>query len=100
MYESHSCAFVCSDATFSWAALLSCLYVRPSDASSLNETSCAISASVLVWNEPVRLITIGVSLTSTFHGLCHVRAFFVVRIVVVCGIQLLRCFRMWSICIR
>ncbi len=37
---------------------------------SEKETSCAISASVLVWNEPVLLMTMGMMTTSTFQGLC------------------------------
>jgi hypothetical protein len=39
------------------------LYVRASDGFSLNETSWAMSAMVLVWKLPVLLITIGMICT-------------------------------------
>ena len=42
----------------------SCLKVSSSGGSSLKETSRAISARVLTWNVPVRLMTIGMVLTS------------------------------------
>ena len=41
----------------------SCLY----GGSSLNETSWAISARVLTWNEPVLLMTMGIICTSAFY---------------------------------
>ncbi len=47
-----------------------CLKVSSSGGSSLNETSLAISASVLTWNVPVPLMTIGISLTSVLSVLC------------------------------
>ncbi len=76
MYESHSCAWLWRAMAIFWAGLGSCLYVRVSGGSSEKETSCAISASVLVWNEPVLLITIGMMTASTFQGLCCVMASF------------------------
>ena len=45
----------------------SCLNMSSSGGSSANETSCAISASVLTWKVPVRLMTIGIILMSAFR---------------------------------
>jgi hypothetical protein len=58
MYESHSCAWMCSAIAFFGASFGSCLYVRVSGGSSLNETSCAISASVHTMKVAVLLMTI------------------------------------------
>ena len=38
-----------------------------SGGSSVNETSCEISAYVLTWKVPVRLMTMGMILTSAFR---------------------------------
>ena len=45
----------------------SCLKASASGGSSLNETNWAISASVLTWKVHVRLMTIGMILTSAFR---------------------------------
>ena len=45
----------------------SCLKVSSSGGSSLNETSWAISARVLTWKIVVRLMTMGIILTSAFR---------------------------------
>jgi hypothetical protein len=64
MYESHSCAWMCIVIATFCAGFGSCLYVRVSGGFSLNETSCAISASVRTLNVPVLLMTIGVKMIS------------------------------------
>ncbi len=56
--ECHSDSFGCGG---------SCLHVRSSGGSSVNETSYEISASVLTWKVPVRLITLGMILQSAFR---------------------------------
>ncbi len=66
MCESHSCACVCRDMAMCLTGLSICLHVMTSSGSSLYETSCAISASVLMLNVPVRLITIRMILMSAF----------------------------------
>ena len=48
MYESHSCAWMCSAIAIFCAGFGSCLYVRVSGGSSPNETSCAISAIEMI----------------------------------------------------
>ena len=45
----------------------SCLNVSSSGGSSVNETSCEISASILTWKVPVRLMTTGMTLMSAFR---------------------------------
>ena len=45
----------------------SCLNVSSSGGSSLNETSWAVSARVLTWKGPIRLMTMGIILTSAFR---------------------------------
>ena len=45
----------------------SCLKVSSYGGSSLNEIIWAISARVLTWNVHVRLMTLGIILTSTFR---------------------------------
>ena len=47
--------------------------VRYSGGSSVNETSWETSARVLTWNVPVRLMTMGMILTSAFR-VPHVRS--------------------------
>jgi hypothetical protein len=58
IYESHYCVWMCSAIAIFCAGFRSCLYVRVSGGSSLNETSCAISASVRTLKMPVLLMTI------------------------------------------
>ena len=48
----------------------SCLYARVSGGSSLNETSCAISASERTLKVPVLLMTIGMILISALSVPC------------------------------
>ena len=45
----------------------SCLNVSSSGGSSANETICEISARFLTWKVPVRLMTMGIILTSAFR---------------------------------
>ena len=45
----------------------SCLKVSSSGGSSANETSWEISARVFTWKVPVRLMTMGMILTSAFR---------------------------------
>ncbi len=66
MCDSHSCACVCRAIAMWCAGLGSCLYVSASDGSSSNETSCAISASVLAFKVLVLLMTIGLILMSAW----------------------------------
>ncbi len=47
----------------------SCSKVSPSGGSSMNETSWEISARVFTWKVPVRLMTMGMILTSAFRVL-------------------------------
>ena len=64
MWESHSCACTCSAIVIRLAVVVSCLKVSVSGGSYANETSCEISASVFTWKLPVRLMTMGMILTS------------------------------------
>ena len=64
MYESHSCAWMCSVIAIFCAGFGSCLYVRASGGSSLNEARCSISASVRTLKVPVLLMTIGMIMIS------------------------------------
>jgi hypothetical protein len=64
---SHSCACTWSAIAILLDGLGSCLKVSSSGGSSLNKTSCAISASVLTWKGPVRLITILIISISAFR---------------------------------
>ena len=75
MYESHSCAWMCSAIANFCAGFGSYLYVRVSGGSSLNETSCAISASVRTWKVPVLLMTIGMILISALSVPCICSAY-------------------------
>ena len=52
----------------------SCLYVRVSGGSSLNATSCAISASARTLKLPVLLMTIGMIMISALSVPCICRA--------------------------
>ena len=67
---SHFCAWMCSAIAISCAGLGSCLYVRVSGGSSLNETSCVISASVRTLKVHVRLMTIGMITVSALSVPC------------------------------
>ena len=67
MWDSHSCACTWSAIVILLAVRDSCLKVSPSGGSSVNETSCEISACVLTWKVPVRLMTMGMILTSAFR---------------------------------
>ncbi len=55
---------------FSVLVLVVVFYVRVSGGSSLNETSCAISASVRTLKVPVPLMTIGMILISALSVPC------------------------------
>jgi hypothetical protein len=70
MYESHSFAWMCSAIANFCAGFGSCFYVRVSVGFSLNETSCAISASVRTLKVPVLLMTIGIIMISTLSVPC------------------------------
>ena len=70
MYESHSCAWMCSAIVIFCAGFDSCLYVRVSGGSSLNETGCAISASVRTLKVPVLLITMEMIMIFTLSMPC------------------------------
>ena len=67
MWESHSCACTWSAIVIRLAVGGSCLKVSVSGGSSANETSWETSASVFTWKVPVRLITMGMILMSTFR---------------------------------
>ncbi len=67
MWDSHSCACTWSAIVILFAVGCSCLNVSSSGGSSLNETSCEISASVFTWKVPVRLMTMGMILISAFR---------------------------------
>jgi uncharacterized membrane protein YczE len=70
MYESHSCAWMCNAIAIFCVGFGSCLYVRVSGGSSLNETSCAISASVRTLKVPVLHMTIGMISISALSVPC------------------------------
>ena len=70
MYESHSCTWMCSVIAIFCAGFGRCLYLRVFGGSSLNETSCAISASVRKLKVPVLLMTIGMILISALSVPC------------------------------
>ncbi len=67
MWDSHSCACTCSAIVILLAVGGSCLKVSSSGGSSANETSWEISSRVLTWKVPVRLMTMGMILTSAFR---------------------------------
>ncbi len=60
MWDSHSCVCTCIAIAILLAMRGSCLKVSSSGGSSVNETSWAISARVLTWKVPFRLMTMGV----------------------------------------
>jgi len=70
MLESHSFACTWSAIAILLAVRGSCLKVSSSGGSSLNETSWATSARVLTRKVLVRLMTMGIILTSAFSVLC------------------------------
>ena len=70
MYESHSCAWMCCAIAIFYVGFGSCLYVRVSGGSSLNDTSCAISASVRTLKVPVLLMTIEMIMISALSVPC------------------------------
>ena len=70
MRMSNSCACMCSAIVIVCACVGRVLHARACGGSSLNETSWAISARVLVWNLPVMLMTIGIICTCSRPLLC------------------------------
>ena len=66
-WDSDSCACTWSAILIILAVGGSCLKVSSSGGSSANETSWAISAKVFTWKVPVRLMTMGMILTSAFR---------------------------------
>ena len=69
-YESHSCAWMCSAIAVFCADFGSCLFVRVFGGSSLNETSCAIYASVRTLKVPVLLMPIWMIMISALSVPC------------------------------
>ena len=67
IWDSHSCACTWSAIAILLAMGDSCLKVSSSGGSSVNETNCEISACVLTWKVPVRLMTMGMILTFAFR---------------------------------
>ena len=67
MWDSHSCACMWSAIVIILTVGDSCLKVSPSGDSSVNEASWEISARVFTWKVPVRLMTMGMILTSAFR---------------------------------
>jgi hypothetical protein len=67
MWDSYSCACACSAIAIILATRGTFLKVSSSGGSSSNETSWAISARVLTWKVLVRLMTMGIILTSAFR---------------------------------
>ena len=66
IWGSHSCACTWSAIVILLAVGGRCLKVSSSGGSSVNETSCEISARVLTWKVPVRLMTMGMIFMSAF----------------------------------
>ncbi len=64
IWDSHYCVFTWSAIAILLAGTGSCLKVTSSGGSSLKDTSWAMFARVLTWRVPVRLMTIGIILTS------------------------------------
>ena len=64
IWDSHSCACTCSAIAILLAVRGSCLKASSSGGSYVNETSWAISARVFTWKVLVRLMTMGMILTS------------------------------------
>ena len=76
-----------------------------SGGSSLNETSWAISASILTWNVPALLMTIGIIMTAAFMVPWVCRAYlryiwYIWHIWYICGLRPLVYSRPWSIYIQ
>ena len=67
MWDSHSCAWTWSAIVIFLAVGDNCLKVSASGDSSVNEISCEISARVFTWKLLVRLMTMGMILTSAFR---------------------------------
>ena len=67
IWDSNSYACTCSAIVIFLGVGGSCLKVSSSGGSSVNETSCEISVRVLTWKVPVRLMTMGMILTSAFR---------------------------------
>ena len=67
IWDSHFCACTWSAIVILLAVGNNCLKISPSGGSSVNETSWEISARVLTWKVPVRLMTMGMILTSAFR---------------------------------
>ena len=67
IWDSHSCSCTCSAIAILLVVMGSCLKVSSSGGSSMKETSWAISARVLTWKVHVRLMTMGIILTSPFR---------------------------------
>ena len=61
------CACTWSAIVVFFAVGYNCLKVSSSGGSSSNETSWEISARVFTWKVPVRLMTMGIILTSAFR---------------------------------
>ncbi len=64
LWDSHSCACTRSAIVILLAVGGRCLKVSSSGGSSVNETSWEIFARVFTWKVPVRLMTMGMILTS------------------------------------
>ncbi len=67
MWDNHFCACTWSAIVILLAVRENCLKVSPSGGSSVNKTSWEISARVFTWKVPVRLMTMGMILTSDFR---------------------------------
>ena len=67
IWDSHSCACTWSAIVILLAVGGSYLKASLSGDSSVNEKSCEISARVLKWKVPVRLITMGMIFRSAFR---------------------------------
>ena len=66
MWDIHSCACTWSAIVILLAVGDNYLKVSPYGGSSANDTSWEISARVFTWKVPVRLMTMGMILTSAF----------------------------------
>ncbi len=67
IWDIHSCAWTWSAIVIVVTVEGSFLSVSSSRGSFVKETSCEISASVLTWKAPVRLMTMGMILTSALR---------------------------------
>ncbi len=68
IWDSHSCACTCSAIAIFLGVMGSCLKVSSRGGSSLKEISWEISANILTWKEPVRLMTMRIIFTSAFRA--------------------------------